>query len=92
MNILVVGDWQNAIVTWACLGHLGHFAILAPRNGTPEGTIPKLEIPEPGLDDMIQAGQQGPYLAVEIEGEVKVWVVPSVTAPEGDATGGPAAT
>ena len=72
MNILVVGDWQNAIVTWACLGHLGHFAILAPRNGTPEGTIPKLEIPEPGLDDMIQAGQQGPYLAVEIEGTDEV--------------------
>jgi len=57
MKILVVGDWQNAIVTWACLGHIGHDVTLTHQTGGfPDGVAPTLDVHEPRLSDLVGEG------------------------------------
>src|ERR1039458_6173712 len=52
-RIAVIGAWHNAFITATCLADLGHHITLVNHGDKPWVTFPKLDIHEPGLDDLI---------------------------------------
>ncbi len=54
MHIAVIGVWHNAFITAACLAQFGHHVTLVNPDEEPWTSFPKLNIHEPGLDELIE--------------------------------------
>jgi len=58
-RIVVIGSWQNAFVTAACMAKLGHAVVLLKESGEPWAFRPSLNLKEPGLDELLDRSWVG---------------------------------